>query len=75
MLINPLRQFKQHLHGVSDAGTRHLLLKFRLGMHGLGIDVEKANWNVLCVVLRMRAMVHVLWECSAYSSRRAIVLW
>ena len=35
------------------------LFKFRSGMHGLneelgGIEVEKENWNVLCVVLSVR---------------------
>ena len=46
---------KKYLHGVSDAGTR-LLFKFRSGMHGLNdeLEVEKANWTVLCVVLSVR---------------------
>ena len=36
--------------------------------------MEKANWNVLCVGAECESVVHVKWECSAYSSSRAF-LW
>ena len=38
--------------------TQHMILNEDLG---IGIEVEEANWNVLCVVL---SVVYVLWECS-----------
>ena len=59
-------EFKKYLHGVSDAGTRQL---FGSGMHGLNEELEKENWNLLCVSAECESVVHVLWECSAYSNR------
>ena len=56
-------EFKS-LHGVSDAGTR-LLFKFRSGTHGLNEELGSAECE---------SVVHVLWECSAYSSSRASFL-
>ena len=43
------------------------------GTHGLHEELERhrVERNVLCVVL---SVVHVLWECSAYSSSRASFL-
>ena len=63
------------LHGVSDAGTR-LLFKFRSGMHGLNEELgrQRGREGKLECTLRgaeCESVVHVLWECSAYSSSRA----
>ena len=68
-------EFKKYLHGVSDAGTR-LLFKFRSGTHGLNEELgrhrgrEGKSECTLCGA-ECESMVHVLWECSAYSSSRA----
>ena len=67
-------EFKKY-YGVSDAGTR-LLFKFRSGMHGLSEELgrhrgrEGKSECTLCGAER-ESVVHVLWECTAYSSSRA----
>ena len=65
------------MHGVGDAGTR-LLFKFRSGTHGLNEELgrhrgrEGKSECVLCgVELECESVVHVLWECSAYSNIRS----
>ena len=68
-------EFKKYLHGVSNAGTR-LLFKFRSGMYGLNEELgrhrgrEGKSECSLCGA-ECESIVHVLWECSAYSSSRA----
>ena len=69
-------KFKKYLHGVSDAGTR-LLFKFRSGTHGLNEELGRGREGILECTLcgaECESVVHVLWECSAYSSRRASFL-
>ena len=67
-------EFKRHLHGVGDAGTR-LLFKFRSGTHGLNEELGRHRGRqgksecVLCGA-ECESVVHVLWECSAYSNIR-----
>ena len=67
-------EFKRYLHGVGDAGTR-LLFKFRSGTHGLNEELgrhrgrEGKSECVLCGA-ECENVVHVLWECSAYSNIR-----
>ena len=46
-------EFKKYLHGVSDAGTRGQERIVLMKSYGV-IEVEKENWNVLCVVLSVR---------------------
>ena len=71
-------EFKKYLHGVSDAGTR-LLFKFRSGTHGLNEELGRHRGRegklecTLCGA-ECESVVHVLWECSAYSSSRASFL-
>ena len=71
-------EFKKYLHGVSDAETR-LLFKFRSGTHGLNEELERHGGRegklecTLCGA-ECESVVHVLWECSAYSSSRASFL-
>ena len=64
-------EFKKYLQGRSDAGTR-LLFKFRSGTHGLneqlGIGREGMSEYTLCGA-ECENVVHVLRECTAYSSR------
>ena len=60
-------EFKRYLHGVSDAGTR-LLFKFRSGTHGLNGREGKLECT-LCGA-ECESVVHMLWECTAYSSSR-----
>ena len=68
----------EFLHGVSDAGTR-LLFKFRSGTHGLNEELGRHRGRegklecALCGA-ECESVVHVLWECSAYSSSRASFL-
>ena len=68
-------EFKKYLHGVSDAGTR-LLFKFRSGTHGLNEELGRHRGRegklecTLCGA-ECESVVHVLWECTAYSSSRA----
>ena len=72
-------EFKKYLHGVSDAGTR-LLFKFRSETHGLNEELGRQRGRegkmecTLCSA-ECESVVHVLWECSAYSSSRASFLW
>ena len=67
-------EFKKYLRGVSDAGTR-LLFKFRSGMHGLNEELgrhrgrEGKSECSLCGA-QCESVVHVFWECRAYSSSR-----
>ena len=67
-------EFKRYLHGVGDAGTRHLF-KFRSGTHGLNEELgrhrgrEGKSECVLCGA-ECESVIHVLWECSAYSNIR-----
>ena len=68
-------EFKKYLHGVSDAGTR-LLFEFRSGTHGLNEELGRHRGRegklecTLCGA-ECESVVHVLWECTAYSSSRA----
>ena len=63
---------------MSDAGTR-LLFKFRSGTHGLNEELGRHRGRegklecALCGA-ECESVVHVLWECSAYSSSRASFL-
>ena len=71
-------EFKKYLHGVSDAGTR-LLFKFRSGTHGLNEELGRhrgREGKLECALYGAECenVVHVLWECSAYSSSRASFL-
>lgn len=67
-------EFKQYLHGVSDAGTR-LMFKYRSGTHGLNEELgrhrgrEGVKECELCDA-ECESVSHVLWECQAYSSVR-----
>ena len=69
-------EFKRYLHGVGDAGTG-LVFKFRSGTHGLNEELgrhrgrEGKSKCVLCGD-EYESVVHVLWECSAYSNIRVI---
>ena len=62
------------LHRCSDEGTR-LLFKFRSGTHDLDedsgsySDIEGRVQYTLCDA-ECESIVHVLWECSAYSTCR-----
>ena len=68
-------EFKKCLHGVCDAGTR-LLFQFRLGTHGLNEALGRRRGRegksecTLCGT-ECESVVHVLWECTACSSRRS----
>ena len=68
-------EFKKYLHGVSDAGTR-LLFKFRSVTHSLNEELGRHRGRegklerTLCGA-ECESVVHVLWECTAYSSSRA----
>ena len=58
-------EFKDYLHGVSDAASR-LMFKFRSGTHGLrGREGKK---ECLLCDNEYGSVNHVLWECPAYSS-------
>ena len=66
-------EFKKYLHGlpVCDAGTR-LLFKFRPGTHGLNEELGRhrgREGKVECSICgaECESVVHVLWECPAYS--------
>ena len=63
------------MHGISDAGTR-LLFKFRSGTHGLNEELGRhrgGEGKLECTLCgaECESVVHVLWECTAYSSSRA----
>ena len=64
-------EFKKYLHGFCDAGTR-LLCKFRSGTHGLNVELGRhrgEEGQVECSICggECESVVHVLWECPAYS--------
>ena len=64
----------EFLHGLCDAGTR-LLFKFRSGTHGLNEELGRhrgREGKVECSICgaECESVVHVLWECPAYSSCR-----
>ena len=67
-------EFKQYLHGISDAGTR-LLFKFRSGTHGLNEELgrhrgrEGRSQCMLCDD-ECESVAHVLWDCPAYVNIR-----
>ena len=70
--------FKKYLHGVSDAGSR-LLFKFRSGTHGLNEELGRhrgREGKVECTLCgaECESVVHVLWECPAYSNCRLTFL-
>ena len=70
--------FKKYLHGVSDAGSR-LLFKFRSGTHGINEELGRhrgREGKIECSLCgaECESVVHVLWECPAYSSSRLIFL-
>ena len=70
--------FKKYLHGVSDAGSR-LLFKFRSGTHGLNEVLGRhrgREGKVECTLCgaECESVVHVLWECPAYSNCRLTFL-
>ena len=57
-------EYKDYLHGVSDAGTR-LLFKFRSGKHGLNEELGRSQC-MLCDD-ECESVAHVLWDCPAYN--------
>ena len=66
-------EFKKYLHGMADAGSR-LLFKFRSGTNGLNEELCRhrgREGNKECELCGnwCESVSHVLWECSAYSSR------
>ena len=67
-------EFKEYLHGISDAGTR-LLFKFRSGTHGLNEELgrhrgrEGRSQCMLCDD-ECESVAHVLWDCPAYATIR-----
>ena len=65
------REFKKYLHGHSDEGAR-LLFKFRSGTHGLNEELGRHSDRVECTLCgaECESVVHVLWECSSYSTCR-----
>ena len=70
----------KYLHGVSDAGSR-LLFKFRSGTHMHGLNEELGRYRgregkVECTLCgaECKSVVHVLWECPAYSNCRLTFL-
>ena len=68
-------EFKKYLHGVCDAGSR-LLFKFKSGTHGLNEELGRyrgREGKTECFLCgdECENVIHVLWECSAYSSTRA----
>ena len=64
-------EYKDYLHGVSDAGTR-LLFKFRSETHGLNEELgrhrgrEGRSQCMLCDD-ECESVAHVLWDCPAYN--------
>ena len=64
--------FKKYLHGVSDAGSS-LLFKFRSETHGLNEELGRhrgREGKVECTLCgaECESVVHVLWECPAFSN-------
>ena len=67
-------EFKKNSHSFCDAGTR-LLFKFRSGTHGLNEELSRhrgREGKVECSICgaECESVIHVLWECPAYSSCR-----
>ena len=62
-------EFKKYLRRVSDAG-------FRSGMHGLNEELGRHRGREGCTLCgaECESLVHVLWECSAYSNRASFLL-
>ena len=65
---------KKYLHGRSDEGAR-LLFMFRSGTHGLNEELGRhsdGDGRVQCTLCgaECKSVVHVLWECSSYSTCR-----
>ena len=64
-------EFKEYLHGVSDAASR-LILKFWSGTHGLNEELDRHRERegmkecLLCDN-ECESVSHVLWECPAYT--------
>ena len=63
---------------MSDAGSR-LLFKFRSGTHGLNEELGRhrgREGKVECTLCgaECESVVHVLWECPAYSNCRLMFL-
>ena len=78
LCIKRLVGFKKYLHGVSDAGSR-LIFKFRSGTHGLNEELGRhrgREGKVECTLCgaECESVVHVLWECPAYSNCRLTFL-
>ena len=68
-------EFKKHLHGVGDAGTR-LLFKFRSGTHGLNEELgrhrgREGRKECLLCDAECESVSHVLLDCPAYVSIRS----
>ena len=68
------KKYTMYLHGSCDAGTR-LLFKFRSGTHGLNEELGRhggREGKLECSICgaECESLVHVLWECPAYSSCR-----
>ena len=68
------KEFKMYLHGHSDEGAR-LLFKFRSGTPGLNEELGRhsdRDGRVECTLCgaECESVVHVLWECSSYSTFR-----
>ena len=58
-------EFKKYLHGLCDAGSRHLY-KFRSGTHGLNEELGRHRGREGKTECSLCENVnHVLWECSA----------
>ena len=68
----------KHLHGVSDTGT-HLLFKLCSGTHGRNEELGRhRDRDVKCMCNLCgedcESVGHFLWNCPAYSERRALFL-
>ena len=68
-------EFKKYLHGICDAGSRHLF-KFRSDTHGLNEELGRhrgREGKTECSLCgnECENVSYVFWECSAYSSTRA----
>ena len=68
-LIIKLATHKKYSRRVSDAGTR-LLFKFKSGTHGdFGRHRDReGKFEYTLDGAECESVVHILWECSAYSS-------
>ena len=67
--FNKVVEFKEYLHGVSDAASR-LIFKFRSGTHGLNEELGRHRGRegmkecLLCDN-EFESVSHMLWECPA----------